>query len=188
MPDNFDHLVWEEKERKSVFQCRVFSIVESVCRSPDKETEGVFTVIDAPDWAIVAPVLENETGKYFVMVRQWRHGALELSLEFPGGVFETEEDGASAALRELEEETAYTAKKITKLGEMSPNPAIMNNHVHFFLAEGLEPLASQHLDADEYVDAELVPVDEVIHNMGKKPYIHALMGTALALYLNKSKS
>lgn len=185
MPDNYDHLVWEEKERKSVFKCRVFSITESLCRSPDKEADGVFTVIDAPDWAIVVPVLETESGSYFVMVRQWRHGARELSLEFPGGVFEAEEDSASAALRELEEETAYTAKKITKLGEMSPNPAIMDNHVHFFLAEGLSPLASQNLDADEYVDAELIPVDEVIRDMGKKPYIHALMGTALALYLNK---
>jgi 8-oxo-dGTP pyrophosphatase MutT (NUDIX family) len=138
--------------------------------------------LDAADWTIVAPVLEKDGRKFFVMVRQWRHGAQELSLEFPGGVLEADEDASQAALRELEEETAYTAKKITKLGEMSPNPAIMNNRVHFFLAEDLSPVPSQHLDEDEYVDMELVPIEEVMENMGKTPYTHALMGTALALW------
>jgi hypothetical protein len=59
----------------------------------------------------------------------------------------------------------------------------MSNHVHFFLAEDLSPLPSQHLDADEFVDAELIPCGEVVKNMGKKPYIHGLMAAALALYL-----
>jgi hypothetical protein len=62
----------------------------------------------------------------------------------------------------------------------------MANHVHFFLAEDLQPLEGQNLDEDEYVDVELVPVDEVIQNMGRPPYIHALMGTALALYLQST--
>ncbi|MDR2448243.1 MAG: NUDIX hydrolase [Treponema sp.] len=182
MPNNYDGLVWREEERKEVYKCRVFSVYESLCRSPDKKRMGVFMALDAADWTIVAPVLEKDGRRFFVMVRQWRHGAQELSLEFPGGVLEADEDSSQAALRELEEETAYTAQKITKLGEMSPNPAIMNNRVHFFLAEDLSPLPSQHLDEDEFVDMELVPIEEVMENMGKKPYTHALMGTALALW------
>jgi 8-oxo-dGTP pyrophosphatase MutT (NUDIX family) len=117
------------------------------------------------------------------MVRQWRHGAAQLSLEFPGGVIERGEEPMAAAARELSEETAYKAGRIVSLGSCSPNPAIMANHVHFFLAEDLQPLEGQNLDEDEYVDVELVPVDEVIQNMGHSPYIHALMGTALTLYL-----
>lgn len=184
MLDN--HLVWKEVQRRDVFSCRVFTVHESVCEPPpDSGTceRGVFTVIDGPDWAIVLPILEKDGEKFFVMVKQWRHGAREISLEFPGGVFESGENPSAAALRELEEETAFTAGKITKIGEMSPNPAIMSNHVHFFLAEDLAPLPSQHLDADEFVDAELIPCAEVVKNMGNKPYIHALMGTALSLYL-----
>jgi 8-oxo-dGTP pyrophosphatase MutT (NUDIX family) len=182
MPTKYDNLVWREEERREVYKCRVFSVYESVCRSPDKRRTGVFMGLDAADWTIVAPVLEKDGRRFFVMVRQWRHGAQELSLEFPGGVLEADEDSSQAALRELEEETAYTAKKITKLGEMSPNPAIMNNRVHFFLAEDLSLLPSQRLDEDEYVDMEVVPVEEVMENMGKKPYTHALMGTTLALW------
>ncbi|MDR0561878.1 MAG: NUDIX hydrolase [Spirochaetaceae bacterium] len=176
-----ERLIWKEEGRRKVFSCPIFSIQERICRSPDNDLR-TFTVLDAPDWAIVVPVLETEAGRKFIMVRQWRHGSQELSLEFPGGVFEPGESAESAALRELQEETAYTAGSIRKLGDCSPNPAIMSNRVHFFLAENLKPLAGQNLDEDEYVDVELTPIEEAFHGIGKPPYIHALMGTALALF------
>jgi len=184
-----NNLTWKEESRKKVFDCRVFSVNESFCRSPDNKT-GVFSVIDAADWAIVVPVLETVSltpsgtlGKKFVMVWQWRHGLRELSLEFPGGVFEPGENPEEAAGRELLEETGYKAGKIRKLGEFSPNPAIMSNKVHFFLAEDLVNTGRQDLDPDEFVEVELVDVDAVRKGMGKPPYVHALMGTALAMYM-----
>jgi 8-oxo-dGTP pyrophosphatase MutT (NUDIX family) len=179
------HLIWKEESRREIFKSPVFTIQESVSRSPRADL-AVFTVMEAPDWAIVIPVLETPQGPRFVMVRQWRHGAQELSLEFPGGVFESGEEGATAAARELWEETAYRAGRIRKLGEMSPNPALMANKVHFFLAEELEDLGQQHLDADEYVEVVLVSPEEVAQNMGRPPYIHALMAAALALYAQQS--
>jgi len=178
-------LIWKEESRKTLFDCRVFSVQESFCRAPNNQT-GVFSVIDAADWAIVMPVLETPTGKKFVMVWQWRHGLRDVSLEFPGGVFEPGENPEEAAGRELLEETGYRAGKIRKLGEFSPNPAIMSNKVHFFLAEDLVNTGRQNLDADEFVEVEPVSVDAVCKGMGKPPYVHALMGTALALYLTMS--
>jgi 8-oxo-dGTP pyrophosphatase MutT (NUDIX family) len=182
----YQHLIWKEEGRRILFDCPVFAVGERACRSPGGELRA-FSVMDAPDWAIVIPVIESGGKKRFVMVRQWRHGSQELSLEFPGGVFERGEGAAEAAARELREETAYAAGKITKLGECSPNPAIMSNRVHFFLAENLSPLESQDLDEDEYINVTTVPPAEVFRDMGKPPYVHALMGTALALYLRSAK-
>ena len=105
-----------------------------------------------------------------------------LNLEFPGGVFEPGENPEQAAARELYEETGYHPDRIIKLGEFSPNPAIMTNTVHFFLAQDLKGDGKQKLDADEYVEVELIDADEVIQEMGNAPYNHALMGTALFLY------
>ncbi|MDR2632379.1 MAG: NUDIX hydrolase [Treponema sp.] len=178
-------LEWNEEARREVFACPIFSIQERTCRSPDKELR-TFTVLDASDWAIVVPVLTTPQGKAFVMVRQWRHGAQELSLEFPGGVFEKGEDARAAAARELREETAYEAGSIRSLGVCSPNPAIMANRVHFFLAEDLKPLEAQDLDEDEYVEVEVLPIQAVFQGMGQPPYIHALMGSALALFCKVS--
>jgi 8-oxo-dGTP pyrophosphatase MutT (NUDIX family) len=180
-----DHLIWIEEGRKDVFRNRIFTIQDRTCRSPKGE-RGTFSIMDSPDWAIVIPVLDTPKGREFVMVRQWRHGSEELSLEFPGGVFERGEAGETAAARELREETAYAPGRITKLGEMSPNPAIMSNRVHFFLAEDLTDTGSRELDADEYVDVELISADTVILHLGKPPYIHSLMAAALMFYLRRN--
>jgi 8-oxo-dGTP pyrophosphatase MutT (NUDIX family) len=177
-----EQLTWHEETRKTLFNCRVFSVSERTSRSPAGK-RGTFFTLEAADWAIVIPVLETERGTAFAMVRQWRHSALELSLEFPGGVIEPGEDSEKAALRELHEETGYRPERIRELAVMSPNPAIMANRVHFFLAEGLSKAEAQELDDDEYVDLEIVPAAEVIASMGTPPYIHALMASALGLYL-----
>jgi 8-oxo-dGTP pyrophosphatase MutT (NUDIX family) len=180
-----NRLIWKEEGRREVFKCRIFSVQECSCRSPDNELRP-YTVIDTADWAIVIPVIETERGREFVMVRQWRHGSRELSLEFPGGVFEPGEDAEAAAGRELLEETAYRAGKIRKIGEFSPNPAIMSNRVHFFLAEDLQYTDTQDLDEDEYIEVETISAADVLRDMGRPPYIHALMGSALALYLQNT--
>jgi 8-oxo-dGTP pyrophosphatase MutT (NUDIX family) len=178
------HLIWKESGRTEVFRSRVFSVRDTESVSPKGEKRN-FTIMDAPDWVIVVPVIETEKGRCFIMVRQWRHGSGELSLEFPGGVIEKGEADRDGAARELEEETAYRAGSLEKMGDMSPNPAIMSNRVHYYLAKDMSPLPSQKLDEDEFVDAEIIPCDEVIKNMGKPPLVHSLTAAALALYLSR---
>jgi 8-oxo-dGTP pyrophosphatase MutT (NUDIX family) len=183
-------LAWNEEGCKQVFECNVFSVCESYCRAPESQHNNgklqTFSVIDARDWVITIPVIESQKEKQFVMVWQWRHGSHTLSLEFPGGVSEPKENPEDAAVRELYEETGYKPGKITKLGEFNPNPAIMSNMVHIFLAEDLCDNGKQVLDENEYVEVALVDTKEVIQGMGKEPYVHALMGAALSLYQQKT--
>ena len=173
-----EKLMWREQKRESVFTCPIFSIQSIESRSP-RGTTGTFNILQSGNWSIVVPVFD---AKHFVMVRQWRHGMQAMSLEFPGGVCNKDEDPLLAAMRELHEETGYRAARIVSLGRFSPNPAIMTNQVHIFLAEDLHS-DSQNLDADEYLDVELVPIKDVFAGMGRPPYVHALMGCALLLFL-----
>ena len=182
LPMTKQHLQWTFLEEHETYRCRVFSVKDTTCRSPEGDTKS-FSVIDAPDWAIIIPLLQEEAEDTFVMVHQWRHGSQCLSTEFPGGVIEKGEDPIEGARRELQEETGYVAGTIHKLGEFSPNPAIMKNRVHVFLATDLVKTGTQHLDADEYVDVERVPFTTVLSAMGKPPYVHALMASALTLFI-----
>ena len=142
-------------------------------------TEGDYIIMNAPDWVII--IAEKDDN--FLMVKQWRHGESALSIEFPGGVIDKNESPENAAKRELEEETGYKAEKLIKLGTVNPNPALFNNHVHFFLAQDLKSTGKQHLDNDEFINCFELSKTEVLNGMGTKQFPHAIMGTALTLYI-----
>jgi len=176
-----EKLKWKTGEIKSLLNTCVFEVTSSHNTS-STGVEGDYIIMNARDWAIVIPKKDGN----FLMVKQWRHGEKSLSIEFPGGVIDEGEDPDMAACRELEEETGFKAGKLTKLGKVNPNPALFSNHVHVYLAEELVPTGVQHLDDDEFVNYFEMPVGEVIEGMGTEQFPHALMGTALAMYLKHS--
>ncbi|MCX8014276.1 MAG: NUDIX hydrolase [Rectinema sp.] len=171
---------WTTVEARKVYECPVFSVFERESCGPDGRI-GHFAVMEANDWAVVVPYVCGAAGLKFLMVRQYRHGADEISLEFPGGVVEPDEDPLHAAARELAEETGWVSSRILHAGTVFPNPAIMDNHFHIFVALDPEPQVARNLDSNEIIDAHLVPADEVRQKMGTGEFQHALMVTALFL-------
>lgn len=171
-------LCWKPTSKNILNKTVIGNLCEVESVSPENEKRK-YIVLDAPDWVIVIP----ELGDCFLMVEQWRHGANQICKEFPGGVIDKGESPEAAALRELQEETGYKPKKLSKLGSMSPNPAIMSNKVHFFLADDLEKVGNQDLDDDEFVQFFKEKKSDVIKNMGNEVYQHGLMASALMFYL-----
>ena len=172
-------LAWQAGDKKLLYSAPILSVHQQTSTAPDGST-GDYVVIDAPDWVIVIPALEDP--KRYVMVKQWRHGSLSTSIEFPGGVIDRGETPAQAAVRELLEETGYKAEKIIHLGSMSPNPAIFANQVHCYAAEDLVATGTQNLDRDEFVEYFTLSHEEVKDMMGTRDFPHALMTAAFELY------
>ncbi len=177
-----DHLRWRELDSREVYDATVFSVLESRRQAADGR-ESTYALIDSPDWCnIIAPVRSDDGVECFVMARQYRHGADHVTVEFPGGLIDGDEPPERAALRELEEETGYTAESLVLIGSANPNPAFMTNTVYTYVARGARLNAAQRLDENELLDAELVPATEVLDLVRPDFHIHSIMMTALHWY------
>ncbi len=94
-----------------------------------------------------------------VMVRQYKHGAGRILLEFPGGTFlQANESGERAAARELVEETGYVAGQLDLLGVAWDDPTRQDNRIHMYLGVHALRVQAQQLDTHEDIEVVLVPL------------------------------
>ena len=93
---------WDLEDDNLHADCRIFEVHKRRYRRKSDGVTGDFFVLDTNDWVNVLAVTPAQE---LVLVRQFRYGTQEFSLEPPGGVIELGEDPIRAGLRELEEET-----------------------------------------------------------------------------------
>ena len=96
------------------------------------------------------------------MVRQFRHGIRDCTLEIPGGMVDAADASPLvAARREMIEESGYDSDRVETLGSIHPNPAIQNNVCHSFVAYDVEERHATHFDTTEETDVVLVPLARI---------------------------
>lgn len=113
-------------------------------------------IIEHNGGSVICPVTDDNK---IVMVKQYRKAAEDFLLEIPAGKIDPGEDPYLTAVRELKEETGYTAEKITKLTEMLPTPGYSEEVLYIYLAEGLAP-GETNFDENEAIDIYHVPIEE----------------------------
>ena len=100
-----------------------------------------------------------------VLVRQYRYAVGRDMLEIPAGKLDyVGEDPVSAALRELREETGAVCKNLRFIGKYLASPALLDENIWMYLAEGLE-FGERDLDDDEFLNVEKLPVDELVEKI-----------------------
>ena len=110
----------------------------------------------------VIPVLDD--GRV-VMERQYRYPVDRVILEIPAGKLDSkDEDRLSAAKRELQEETGYTAEEWTDLGDYYPAAAYTDERISLYLAKGLKQ-GDRNLDEDEFLDVVAVDLEELVEDV-----------------------
>ena len=174
-------LSWELVENREDKKYGLFSVNIHKSRSPRTGQIHEFQVLKSPDWvAVVAVTPDNQV----VMVRQFRHGTGELSLEPPGGLVKEGQAPEQSAREELEEETGYQAEVLEFLGWMHPMPAIFTNRFYVYLARNATPTGRLNPDETEEVETVLVPLDQIREYIRSGKITCSVMIAALYLFLD----
>jgi 8-oxo-dGTP pyrophosphatase MutT (NUDIX family) len=166
--------------KKVVFNSHIVSVSEE--KIGLKRKKRIIT-LESPDWVNIIPITKNNQ---VVLVKQFRFGTKSETLEIPGGMIDNHETPSIAAGRELFEETGYSYENITKLGNISPNPALFNNRVFTFLANDAYLSEENINNQDEINEVVLVDLSDVPKLLKTGAIEHALVIAAFHLMnLNK---
>jgi len=170
---------WKHIRSQTNRSYRIFSIRTDTTLSPRTGAEHEFYVIESGDWVNVIPVTADQQ---VVMIKQYRHGSRQVTLEIPGGLVDPGDTPERAASRELLEETGYQAEEWEKIGVVSPNPAIFSNRCHTFLARNLTKVGNPTPDQTEDIDVLLLPLSDIPRLIRKGVIDHALVIAAFYWY------
>ena len=163
---------WKRLASRQLGDYRIFKLSQEGFESPRNAHRLDAVILEAADWVNVVALTPNHD---CVMVRQYRFGTAELTLEIPGGVVDAGELPLTAAQRELREETGYTAQRWTSLGSIAPNPAFLRNRLHSFLAEGCVRVGEQVQDHGEDIEVVLLAASQVDASVARGELDHALV-------------
>ena len=168
---------WPTKTTRPLARYPIFSIRTDSKTSPRTGADRDFYVIECSDWVNVIALTASQQ---LVMIQQYRHGTESVELEIPGGAMDPEDDSPmETAIRELREETGYEGKNARIIGNVRPNPAIMNNTCRTVLIEECERLHPRSLDVGEDIATELMPLSNVQKALSNGRISHALVIVAL---------
>lgn len=173
--------LWKRGDKTVLHHTPIFDLVSYQVTNPKMGKVRPYYVLETRNWVNVIAITPE---KKIVLVRQYRHGLHEYSVEIPGGI--VDEEGLDAPLisakRELVEETGYTAKEWKLLGKVSGNPAIFNNWSYTYLALDAEKTSPVDWDEGEDIEIFLESIENVKKHIQSGEIHHSMMVAALSRY------
>ena len=147
-------------EKQLSTKCLYDGIVVKLKRDEVLCENGITSVrecVSAPGGVAILAVVDGKV----LLVKQYRYVVQEETIELPAGKIEPNEDLAVCALRELEEETGYTAEKMEKIFTFYPTPGFCSEVLHIYEAKNISKLEIlRGMDEDEVIHSYFLDLKE----------------------------
>jgi ADP-ribose pyrophosphatase len=134
-----------------------FEVVEVQQRTADG---GARTrqVILHPGAVLIIPLVDDD---HVCLIRNERVAVGKTLIELPAGTIDHQDPPSMTAVRELKEETGFTAASWRELPGFYMSPGILCERMHVFVAQGLSA-GEPEREEEENINNLVVPWDEAI--------------------------
>lgn len=153
-----DKRAWQVTESSYVVDTRFLRLRKDTIELPGGEIVRDYYVRESRGFVVVCALTPD--GRV-VLVRQYKHGIGKELLELPAGAIDPGETPGETALRELREETGYTADVIEHVRAFVVDPTNSDTVGHLFLARNAQATHAQELDVTEQIHVLTVPPHEL---------------------------
>jgi 8-oxo-dGTP pyrophosphatase MutT (NUDIX family) len=162
---------WKKLASEYISNHVYFTARKDVCEMPNGQIVDPYFVVELPETVCAMAITEASE---VILVKQYRHPIEETILELPGGFIDAGESAETAVARELQEETGYRFADLEYLGRVAANPGVLNNFTVLYLATGGKKVSAQHLDINEEIEVQLLPVEKVREMLMNNEFKQAL--------------
>lgn len=134
--------------------------------------------VDHKGAVAILPIVDDE---HIIMIRNYRFVVDKVLWELPAGLIDDGESLATAARRELLEETGYAAETVDPLMNFYTSPGFCNEEIHVFTAKNLTH-EGQRLDDGEDISVEIVSWRQVLEMIRTGAIVDAKTLAALLFF------
>lgn len=145
------------KSSEPIYRGKRITVTKDIIIQPNGET----TMREVVKFANAAACVPLTKKREVVLIRQFRYPAGGYLYEIPAGILNRREKPAACAVREVEEETGFRARKLTSIGKIHPSPGVCAEVIYLFLAEDLEK-SLQNLERGEDIKVQKFALNKAL--------------------------
>lgn len=139
------------------------------------------------DYSTIVPFISNDE---ILVIKSYRHIVDSIQIEVPSGYIDEGESAKQAAIRELKEETGYSAKEVVSIGNYTSDYTMFEQTGNLFIGYDLVKDNGQSLSLMEQIDVVIMKINEIKQLLLKGVILNAASIVALyrALDFHKNNS
>ncbi len=147
---------WKLVSTTKVYSDYFIHLYEDILNINGKEKKYIKGV--RKDYSTIVPFVSDDE---ILVIKSYRHIVDSVQIEVPSGYIDEGESPKQAAIRELAEETGYTANVVTPIGTYTTDYSMFEQKGNIFVGYDMVKKQEQSLGIMEKIDVAIMKIKEI---------------------------